>query len=82
MQLNSLNYFFGKNDFPEDLTVWRDNIDKNDNAGLALRWSAAISTMEDLSNVDEKSLKYEERVWMDKLSEIIKGLPILHKENL
>ena len=41
-----LNTFFGKNEFPKELKSWRDNIEDNQNPGLALRWVAALAEME------------------------------------
>ena len=41
-----LNSFFGKNEFPRHLKTWRDNINDNQNPGLALRWVAALAEME------------------------------------
>ncbi|MGB1539765.1 MAG: hypothetical protein ACPG80_02290, partial [Rickettsiales bacterium] len=54
--LNCLNYFFGRNDFPEELVAWRENFDDNWNAGLALRWSVASNSMIALSQFSEDEL--------------------------
>ena len=77
-----MNNFFGKNDFPKELNVWRDNIDENLNAGLALRWAAAANAMEELSIYDEQTRMEKILAWKQEMTNIIKGIPILLKEVL
>jgi len=43
---SGLNSFFGKNEFPRQLGTWRENLEDNQNPGLALRWVAALAEMD------------------------------------
>ena len=43
-----INSYFGKNEIPKELTRWREILDDNQNPGLALRWVAALASLEDM----------------------------------
>lgn len=43
---HGLNTFIGKTELPRELAAWRNQIEDNQNPGLALRWVAALAEME------------------------------------
>jgi len=43
---HGLKTFIGQSELPDDLTLWRNQLDSSINHGLALRWEAGLAEIE------------------------------------
>ena len=63
-----LNTFFGKNEFPPELSSWRDTIEDNQNPGLALRWVASLAEMEPNLEISTEDWNHAKKSWNTKIT--------------
>lgn len=79
-QIGTLNCFFGKDNFPDELMAWRDSFEDFQNPGLPLRWSAALASMAELSGFTDQELEKTEMEWKQQMNDMVKMVPVLHTE--
>lgn len=72
-----LNSFFGKNEFPRQLSTWRDQMEDNQNPGLALRWVAALAEMEPTLQIPYDDWWPAKVCWRSEVIHVLDDQPIL-----
>jgi len=58
-----LNTFMGKSEIPQELENWRNSVQESSNAGLALRWEAALAEMEPTLAIDQETRVAKTKEW-------------------
>jgi len=60
---HGLKTFIGQSELPDDLTVWRNQLDPSINYGLALRWEAGLAEIEPTLKIEESVRVAQAQHW-------------------
>jgi hypothetical protein len=74
---HSLNTFIGKAELPRELTAWRDQIEDNQNPGLALRWVAALAEMGPTLRIPQEVREKATEAWRKSVIKMVDECPNL-----
>ena len=72
-----LNTFIGKTELPKELNSWIDQLEDNQNPGLALRWIAALAEMDATLQIPEDVRQKATDAWRQSVIEMVKQHPNL-----
>lgn len=74
---HSLNTFIGKAELPRELSAWRDQVEDNQNPGLALRWVAALAEMGPTLRIPQDVRQKATETWRESVTKMIDEMPNL-----
>lgn len=66
-----LNTFIGKSEIPEQLQKWRDQLKDNQNPGLVLRWSAALTEIELTMMIPSEAQQQATAIWRKNVIDLV-----------
>jgi hypothetical protein len=64
---HGLKTFVGQSELPDDLTIWRNQLDSSINHGLALRWEAGLAEIEQTLKIEESIRLEHEQLWRNEV---------------
>lgn len=70
---SGLNTFIGKAELPRELQSWRDQVEDNQNPGLALRWVAALAEMEPTLSIPKEVREKATDAWRQSVIKMVKA---------